>query len=72
MQIFSTKLSKALDVLAVINTKLFLGGLFIFMISVYGIIFKILQIDLLRLKKKDSTYWLNIEIVDENGVFKQY
>ena len=40
-QIFSVKLSKGLDIFAIINTKIFLGILFIFVISLYGIFFKI-------------------------------
>ena len=38
-QIFAIKLSKALDVFAIINTKIFLGILFIFLVSIYGMIF---------------------------------
>ena len=60
-QIFAIKLSKGLDIFAIINTKIFLGILFVFVISIYGIIFKILRIDVLRLKKQESSYWLNID-----------
>ena len=60
-QIFSVKVSKALDIFAIINTKIFLGILFVFVISIYGILFKVLKIDLLRLKKQNSTYWLEID-----------
>ena len=58
-QIFAIKLSKVLDMIAVINTKIFLGILFIFLVSIYGIVFRLLRIDLLRLKKQKETYWLN-------------
>ena len=51
-QIFTYKVSKALDKFAIFNTKIFLGALFIFVISIYGILFKLLKIDLLRLKTK--------------------
>src|SRR3990172_6284949 len=51
-QIFSSKISKALDIFAIINTKIFLGALFVFVIAIYGILFKFLRIDLLRLKNK--------------------
>ena len=68
-QIFATKISKGLDVFAIINTKVFLGMLFVFVISIYGILFKILRIDLLRLKKKDTSYWLQIE---SNNVRKMF
>lgn len=59
-QIFAVKLSKGLDIFAIFNTKIFLGILFVFVISVYGLIFKLLHIDLLRLQKQDNTYWLEI------------
>ena len=71
-QIFSVKLSKGLDVFAVINTKIFLGILFVFVISLYGILFKVLRIDLLRLKKQSSSYWLNLDEIKQSTVFKQY
>jgi len=70
-QIFSSKISKALDIFAIINTKVFLGILFIFVISIYGIIFKFLKIDLLRLKKQKTSYWLEIEENDDN-ILRQY
>ena len=71
-QIFAFKLSKALDILAIINTKIFLGILFVFMISLYGIFFKVLRIDLLRLKKQSSSYWLDTDKIKQSTVFRQY
>jgi len=71
-QIFAVKLSKVLDAFAIFNTKIFLGILFVFMISIYGILFKILRIDLLRLKKQEDTYWLNIEHLNHDKITKQY
>ena len=71
-QIFSVKLSKGLDIFAIINTKVFLGILFVFLISLYGIFFKILRIDLLRLKKQSSSYWLDLDDIKQSTVFKQY
>jgi len=71
-QIFTVKLSKGLDFFAMINTKIFLGILFIFVITVYGIFFKVLQIDALRLKKQENTYWLDVEQLKSNRIFKQY
>ena len=65
-QIFTHKISKGLDIFAVINTKIFLGLLFILVISVYGILFKLLRIDLLRLKKDDETYWLDAESTSDD------
>ena len=71
-QIFSVKLSKGLDVFAIINTKIFLGILFIFVISLYGIFFKLLKIDLLRLKKQSTSYWLDLDNIKQSTVLKQY
>ena len=71
-QIFAIKLSKALDIFAIINTKIFLGILFVFVISLYGIFFKVLHIDLLRLKKQSSSYWLDTDKIKQSTIFKQY
>ena len=71
-QIFAFKLSKALDIFAIINTKIFLGILFVFMLSLYGIFFKVLRIDLLRLKKQSSSYWLDTDKIKQSTVFMQY
>ena len=71
-QIFAFKLSKALDIFAIINTKVFVGILFIFVVSLYGIFFKVLHIDLLRLKKQSSSYWLDIDKIKQSTIFKQY
>ena len=68
-QIFSVKLSKGLDIFAIINTKIFLGTLFVFVIALYGILFRFLRIDLLRLKKQDDSYWLEIESNDVGKMF---
>ena len=71
-QIFAKKISKVLDIFAIINTKIFLGILFILVISIYGILFRLLKIDLLRLKKQNNSYWLTIEKTDSNRIRKQY
>ena len=71
-QIFAIKLSKALDIFAIINTKVFLGILFVFVISFYGIFFKVLRIDLFRLKKQSSSYWLDIDKIKQSTIFRQY
>lgn len=71
-QIFAVKLSKVLDVFALVNTKIFLGILFVFVISIYGILFRLLRIDLLRLKKQNDTYWLDVEQLKRQRIFKQY
>ena len=71
-QIFTKKISKGLDIFAIINTKIFLGILFVTVISIYGVLFRFLQIDLLRLKKQDDTYWLSIEETKNQRIRKQY
>ena len=71
-QIFTKKISKGLDIFAIINTKIFLGILFGTVISIYGILCRFLQIDLLRLKKQDKTYWLDVEQTKPHRIRKQY
>ena len=71
-QIFAKKISKGLDIFAIINTKFFLGILFISIISVYGILFRLLKIDLLRLKKQNNSYWLDVEQTKSDRIGKQY
>ena len=71
-QIFAKKISKGLDIFAIINTKIFLGILFGTVISIYGILFRFLQIDLFRLKKQDDTYWLDVEQTKPHRIKKQY
>ena len=71
-QIFAFKLSKALDVFAIINTKIFLGILFVFVISLYGIFFRVLHIDLLRLRKQSTSYWLDVDKIKQSTIFKGY
>lgn len=71
-QILSKKVSSALDIFAKINTKFFLGILFVSVISIYGILFKFLRIDLLRLKKQPNSYWLSTEHYKEGRILKQY
>ena len=71
-QVFAIKVSKVLDVFAIINTKIFLGILFIFLVSIYGIVFRFLRVDLLRLKKQKVTYWLDTDDFKSNKILKQY
>ena len=71
-QIFTKKISKGLDVFAIINTKIFLGILFVSIISIYGVLFRLLKIDLLRLKKQNNSYWLDVEKTKSNRIRKQY
>jgi len=71
-QIFAIKLSSGLDIFAKINTKIFLGLMFIFVISIYGMVFKLLKIDPLRLKKQSSTYWLDTDKINQSTIFKEY
>jgi hypothetical protein len=72
MQVLSIRVAKALDYVAIFNTKLFLGILFVFVITFYGIFFRILRIDLLRLKKEQKSYWLDVERLNDSRIFKQY
>ena len=72
MQFMSVKVSSALDIFAIYNTKFFLGILFVFVISLYGIIFKVLRIDLLRTKKQNGTYWLDLEQLKPDRMLKEY
>jgi hypothetical protein len=71
-QIFAKKISKGLDFFAIINTKIFLGILFSTVISIYGILFRLLRIDLLRLKKNNTSYWLDVEQTKPHRIRKQY
>ena len=71
-QIFANKLSRVLDTIAIINTKVFLGILFFSLISIYGILFRLLRIDLLRLKKEKETYWLDPNDFKSKKISKQY
>ena len=72
-QIFAKKLSKGLNAFATINTKVFLGILFVLVISLYGIFFKVLRIDLMRLNKTNSkSYWLEMNGLKSSSDFKQY
>jgi len=72
MQFMSVKVSGALDIFAIYNTKFFLGILFVFVISLYGIFFRVLRIDLLRTKKQNDTYWLEMEQLDQARLLKEY
>ena len=65
-EILLKKISKLLDIFAIINTKIFLSILFILVISIYGILFRFLRIDLLRLKTQSDSYWLKIESSDND------
>jgi len=72
MQFLSIKVSSALDTFAIYNTKFFLGILFVFVISLYGILFRVLRIDLLRTKKQNDTYWLEMEQLKPERLLKEY
>ena len=71
-QIFAKKVSKLLDIFATINTKILLGILFGTVISIYGILFKLLRIDLLRLNGQKESYWIKIEENMYQTPIKQY
>ena len=71
-QLLALKVSKVLDIFSNYTTKFFLGALFVSLISIYGIFFKVLRIDLLRLRKQKDTYWIEFEESQVNSDFKQY
>lgn len=72
-QLFAVKLSGVLDIFAIFNTKFFLGALYVLVISAYGILFRILKIDLLRISNtKKKSYWLEIEQLKDSRIYKQY
>ena len=71
-QIFAVKISRGLDIFAVINTKIFLSILFVGVISIYGVLFRFLRIDLLRLKNQSNSYWLDVEQTKSHRIRKQY
>ena len=71
-QVFALRISNGLDIFAEINTKIFLGILFAVVISVYGALFRLLRIDLLRLKKQKDSYWLDMEDLNSSRIRKQY
>lgn len=71
-QYFSVKLSKGLELFAKLNNTVLLGTMFIFVIAIYGILFRAFRIDLLRLKKQPDSYWLDMEQFKESDIFKQY
>ena len=70
-QIFALKISKALDIFALINTRIFLGLLFIFVFTIYGILLRFLRVDLLRLKPQKDSYWLEFDETSDE-VRKQF
>ena len=72
MQFFAIKVSGALEKFAIYNTKFFLGILYVSVISLYGILFKILRIDLLRTKKQNDSYWLDMENLSSSRILKEY
>ena len=72
MQFLSIKVSSALDIFAIYNTKFFLGILFVFVISLYGIFFRILRIDILGTKKHSGSYWLEREQLKSSRILKGF
>ena len=72
MQFMSIKVSSALDIFAIYNTKFFLAILFVFVFSLYGILFRILKIDLLRTKIHNDSYWLDMEHLKSSRMLKQF
>ena len=61
-----------LEYFAIFNTKIFLGLFFISLVSVYGIVFRFLKVDFLRLRKQPNSYWLKMQHLEGHRIFKQY
>lgn len=63
-QAFAPRVSRGLDAVAIANTAVFLGLLFATLISLYGLLFRALGVDLLRTRGArgggSSTHWLPI------------
>lgn len=62
-QSFAPRVSRGLDVVAIANTAVFLGLLFATLISLYGLLFRALGVDLLRARggrRTGGTHWLSI------------
>lgn len=70
--LFSSKINNLLDILGKWNTKFFTIIFFISIINLYGMILKILKIDLVRLKTQENSYWLNLDNTDSSRIFKEY
>ena len=72
MQFLAVKVSKVLDIFSIYSTKFFLGIIYVSVFSVYGIIFKFLKVDLLRLDNNKETFWLDVEEINDSDIKKQY
>ena len=69
-QLLASRVERALDAVAVVNTAVFLGLLFATLISLYGLLFRALRVDLLRTARRDS-YWLPLP-ADIHDTVRQY
>jgi len=70
-QILAFRLSKVLDIVAKYNTKIFLSLLYVGLFIPYGILFKALKIDMMRLNNKEKSFWLEID-TSKSLILKQY
>lgn len=61
-QAFASRVSRGLDIVAIVNTVAFLGLLFVTLISLYGLLFRALRVDLLRARGRADrgTHWLRL------------
>lgn len=61
-QAFASRVSRGLDIVAIVNTVAFLGLLFVTLISLYGLLFRALRVDLLRARggADRGTHWLRL------------
>jgi len=72
MQFLSIKVSSAVNTFAIYSTKFFIGIVFVFVISVYGLCFRVLRIDLLRTKRRKDSYWMDMEQLKPSRILKEY
>lgn len=71
-QAFPSRVSRGLDAVAIVNTAVFLGLLFATLISLYGLLFRALRVDLLRTRRAGGgTYWLPLH-EGAHGTVRQY
>ena len=71
-QIIKSKITGFLDILTLFNTKLFLGIIFLTTFTLFGILLKLLRVDLLRKNKQEKSYWLHYDQSPKSTPLKQY
>ena len=69
---FPLKAALNLDLISSMIFWMLIWSLFSFVISLYGIFFKVLKIDLLRTKNNEESYWLQTDVIKTSSMEKQY